>query len=389
MGRVSVIGLGPSDPSALSDEARRLIAEADVLVGGKRQLAALPAHPAEHVVLGADTAESVRSVARMGDKRVVVLASGDPLLYGIGATLLRELGPERVRIEPGVSSVQLAFARAKVPWHDATVLSAHGRPLDSILPRALAATKLAILTDAQSTPAAAGKALLAAGMEDCRAVVCERLGEAGERVVETRLHDLPAQAFDPLNVLLVLRDPAAVRLRFGRADEEFESVRGQITKAEVRAVTLSKLTLAPDGVLWDVGAGSGALAIEAARLMPRGSVYAVERDPEQRACLERNLARHKASNVCVVAGAAPEALAGLPAPQSVFIGGSGGRLDGLLDVVPRPFVINLAVLEHMSIVLDRFPTAEVTQLSVSRSAGVGDGHRLAALNPVYIVAVPA
>lgn len=387
---MTVVGL-PADSVALTREASLLIETAEVLVGGKRQLARCADAPGARIVLASDVAcaiDQIRLAAEAG-KRVVVLASGDPLLFGIGATLVRELGREQVRILPGVSSVQLAFARVGEPWHDATVLSAHGRPLAAILPAALASTKAAILTDDTSTPTTIAEALLEAGMRDCRAVVCENLGEAGERIVDTTLSGLAGQDFSPLNVLLVLRQPVDVRLRFGLPDEEFESVRGQITKAEVRAVTLSKLRLAPNGVLWDIGSGSGSVAIEAARLMPQGEVWAIERDPEQRFCLHENVARHGAYNVHVRSGEAPEALAGLPEPQSVFIGGSGGRLPELLDYAPRPFVVNLAILEHVSLVLQRFPQAEVAQVSVARSGSIGDGHRLLSLNPVYVVSVPA
>jgi precorrin-6Y C5,15-methyltransferase (decarboxylating) len=384
--RITVIGLNPDDPSALTDEARRVLAEAAVLAGGERQLALFPEHPAQRVVLASNVTAQVR---QLRGERIVVLASGDPLLYGIGATLVRELGRDQVRILPAVSSVALAFARLGVPWHDATVLSAHGRPLEGIVPAALASAKLAVLTDDRATPPAIAQALIAAGMEDCRAAVCERLGEPGERILNTTLHALPGQRFDRLNVLVLLREPEAPRLVFGRPDEDFESVRGQVTKAEVRAVALARLRLPPAGVLWDVGAGSGALAIEAARLMPRGAVYAIERDPEQRACLARNVERHSAHNVHVVEGEAPEALPGLPRPGAVFLGGSGGRLAELLEALPRPFVANLAVLEHVNTVLQRFPTATLTQLSVSRSSPIGGGHRLASLNPVFIVEVPA
>jgi precorrin-6Y C5,15-methyltransferase (decarboxylating) len=388
---VTVIGLPAEASQALSRDADQALQSADVLAGGKRQLQRFSGHAAEHIVLASDIVSSIEHIrlAAEGGRRVVVLASGDPLLYGIGATLARELGREKVHVLPAVSSIQLAFARLGEPWHDATVLSAHGRPPADILPQAMAATKLAILTDGISTPAAIAAALLDAGVEDCRAVVCENLGDPGERVTETTLSELPGKEFDPLNVLLVFRQPGDARMTFGQADDDFESVRGQITKAEVRAVTLSKLRLAPHGVLWDIGAGSGAVAIEAARLMPRGAVYAVERDPEQLACLERNIARHHASNVLVVAGEAPEALAGLPQPESVFVGGSGGRLSELLERVPRPFVVNLAILEHVSLVLRRFPSGEVAQVSVARSAGIGDGHRLVSLNPVYVVSVSA
>ena len=376
---VTVVGLA---------DAEAYVKAADLLAGGKRQLAAFPA--TEAIVLAADVSqgvEGIREAANAG-KRVVVLASGDPLLFGIGATLARELGRERVKIVPSVSSVQLAFARVAEPWHEATILSAHGRTLADILPAALAGAKLAILTDGNATPSAVAEALLEAGVANCRAVVCEDLGLPTERVTDTHLGALAGQDFGALNVLLVFREPADVRLQFGRPEADYESVRGQITRAEVRAVALSKLQLAHWGVLWDIGAGSGSVAIEAARLMPRGAVYAVERHPDQLACLRRNVARHHASNVHVVAGEAPEALAGLPAPQSVFVGGSGGRLAELLDVLPRPLVLNLAILEHVSLVLSRCPGAQVTEIAVSRSEGIADGQRLVAQNPVYVVAVP-
>ena len=369
----------------------RQVQKADVLAGGQRQLAQFPHFEGRRIVVQADTVSVVAEIraAVEAGQRVVVLASGDPLLYGIGATLVRELGADRVRIEPGISSVQLAFARISEPWHDAAILSAHGRPLAEIVPQALASVKMAILTDATATPATIAGALLEAGMEDCRAVVGESLGHAEERIVETRLRQLPGQEFAPLNVLLLFRSAESVRLDFGRSEQDFESVRGQITKAEVRAVALSKLRLSTAGVLWDIGAGSGALAIEAARLMPRGRVYAIERDAGQLACLRRNAARLGAGNLQVIEGEAPEALAGLPAPQSVFIGGTGGRLADVLAAVPTPFTINLAVLEHVGTVLNRFPNAEVVQLAISRSTAVPGGHRLAALNPVYILTVPA
>lgn len=388
--RLAVIGIAPNGRNSLALEAAEVVETANLLIGGKRQLSYFPEHSARKITLGADLSKAVGPIRRAMSrgKSVVVLASGDPMLYGIGVMLTRELGVERVDVYPSASSVQLAFGRLGEPWHDAGILSAHGRPIANIIPSALVSVKLAILTDSQNTPSAIAGVLIDAGVEDCRAVVCEQLGSADERIVETSLHALPGQEFDPLNVLLLLRQPQHVRLHFGSQDGEFESVRGQITKAEVRAVTLSKLGLPPHGVLWDIGAGSGSVSIEAARLMTRGLVYAIERDPEQRACMERNLVRHGSANVRLVPGEAPDVLADLPAPDSVFVGGAGGRLSDLLEILPRPFVINLAVPEHLSQVLQRFPESEVVQLNVSRSTPVAAGHRLSALNPVFVVTVP-
>jgi precorrin-6Y C5,15-methyltransferase (decarboxylating) len=388
--RIAVVGIEPTGRNSLSSEAAEIVETANLLVGGKRQLGYFRDHSARKLAITDDPSQVLEPIRRALEREqaVVVLASGDPMLYGIGVMLVREFGVDRVSIYPAPSSVQLAFAKLGEPWHDVTILSAHGRPLPDIVPVALTSMKMAILTDAQNTPGAIAGALMGAGMEDCRAVVGEELGGPHERVVETTLHSLPRQKFATLNILLLFREPASVRLRFGLPDDGFQTVRGQITKAEVRAVTLSKLRLAPHGVLWDVGAGCGSISIEAALLMPRGTVYAIERDPEQRACLAQNIARHGASNVQVVAGEAPDALAGLPTPDCVFAGGTGGRIAELLDCLPRPFVMNLALAEHVGLVLERFPRAEAVQLSAARSSPIGKGHRLAALNPVFIVSVP-
>ncbi|HEU0168104.1 MAG TPA: precorrin-6y C5,15-methyltransferase (decarboxylating) subunit CbiE [Chloroflexota bacterium] len=388
MKRITVVGL---DRHPLSAAALSAIREADVLAGGRRQLDQFAEHPAERVLIGANVGETVSGLgnAQERGRGVVVLASGDPLLFGIGATLVRELGAERVDVLPAVSSIQEAFAQVGVAWHDAVILSAHGRPLEGVIAAALGASKVAILTDSVNTPAAVAQALLDAGMEGCRAVVCEQFGQEGERVTDSTLAQLVGCAFDPLNVLLIIRQPQVVRLEFGRSDAEFDVHNGQITKPEVRAVILSKLRLPTYGVVWDVGAGAGSVAIEAARLMPHGHVFAIERDSNQLRCLRINRAKCGAGNLQVVEGEAPEALAGLPEPQAVFIGGSGGRLPELLTRVPRPFVASFAVLEHVGAVLARFPDAEVVEMNVARSVSIADGHRLAAQNPVYIVSVAA
>ncbi len=389
--QVTVIGLSDAGPESLPEAALALVRSAQVLAGGERHLAFFPDLRAERIRIANDVPASVQAIdlASQSGHSVVVLASGDPFLFGIGPALVRQLGIDRLRVIPGVSSVQVAFARVGEAWQDATVLSAHGRPVADLIPQAMAAHKLAILTDGQATPGTIAEALLGAGVNDCRAVVCERLGGASERIIETRLSKLAEHAFDPLNVLLIFREPRDVSFAFGRPEVEFHNARGQITKAEVRAVTLSKLGLRTSGILWDIGGGSGALAIEAARLMMRGQVFTIERDEEQRQLIEANVRRHGATNVRIVAGEAPEALAGLPSPDSVFLGGSGGRLMDLAELLPRPFVANVAIVEHLSLLLRRFPQAEVTQMAIARSSDIGDGHRLAAMNPVFIVSVPA
>jgi len=397
---VHVIGIGEEGASSLGAAERELIARADLLCGGTRHLAFFPDHPAERIVIRnnvAQLAEQLRYAP--GQRRAVVLASGDPCFFGIGPLLARALGRDRVQIHPHLSAVALAFNRLALAWHDATILSAHGRPLETIIAPALAAARMAILTEPEpNTPGAVARALLDAGMEpDARAWVCERLGGPAERIVAIRLDELPGHAFDPLNVLVIDRDPARVavpRPEFGLPDTAYESLRGQITKSEVRAVTLARIAPWRAAVAWDIGAGSGALALEMAGLMPTGRVYAIERDAEQIAILRRNLAAHPRANLTIVAGAAPAALAGLPVPDAIFIGGGG---PALLDILASCYaalrsggriVANFARLESLALWQQFARThrleGEIIQLTAARGVPVGGGTRLAPQNPVFI-----
>jgi precorrin-6Y C5,15-methyltransferase (decarboxylating) len=393
-GPIDVIGITDAGAASLSPEACALIARAEVLCGGERQLGFLPEHPAERLVL---KSQLDQVVTRLADepRRVVVLASGDPDCYGIGPLLVARLGGERVRILPNLGVVQLAFARLGLSWHDAAILSTHGRPLDGILPAALLAPKAAILTDERNTPAAIARVLLEAGDEDARVDVFEHLGGPEERHVTGQLHDLLAQEFAALNVVVIQHTRPPRSWPLGLPEDAFSHRRGQITKAEVRAVSLAKLRLHERAVLWDVGAGCGSVAIEAGALLRSGQVYAVERDAGQLRYLAENRRRFGAGNVNVIDGIAPEALAELPVPDAVFVGGSGGRLG---DIISAAFnrlaahgrlVTNLVTLEHLGEALaaaeGRGCRAEVTQVSVARSTTTADLTRLEALNPVFVV----
>lgn len=394
-----VVGIGDDGDHGLTDRTRAIVTGADLLCGGERQLAFFPQHPAERFAIKSNVAALVALLdGAVGRRRAVVLASGDPCFYGIGGVLAERLGRERVCVHPAPSSVALAFARLGLAWQDATVLSAHGRPLADIVPQALTATKLAVLTDPTNTPAAVATALLAAGIADTQAWVCEHLGGERERIVTARLSELTGHEFDPLNVLVVLREPGCAgprdRYGFGRDEAEYASERGQITKAEVRVVALAKLEPWRARVAWDVGAGSGATAIELAGLMPGGEIYAVERDERQIGVMRENLQRFPRPNLRVVAGSAPEALSGLPAPDAVFVGGAGAALAAVLSTAfaaLRPggrIVANFAQLESLAtwqtFARERGLEQEIVQVSVARGAPLGEGTRLAPLNPVFV-----
>jgi precorrin-6Y C5,15-methyltransferase (decarboxylating) len=405
---VLVIGIGDDGPVSLPAAVLARVHQAELLVGGQRHLDLFPDIAAERLTISGGLEHVYQQIEAAGGKRVVVLASGDPCFFGIGPLLAARLGRERVTIIPNVSSVALAFARLGVGWQDAKVVSAHGRPLADAVAAAHGAANLAVLTDDENTPAVVARALLAAGAVDADVWVFEHLGGEREAEHRTTLAGLAALTFQPLNILVVpalswapiptvAPRPAAQRPPlFGRPEAEFHHSAGMITKPEVRAVSLSKLRLRPGGVLWDIGAGSGSLTIEAVALVPDLRVFAIEQTAAQRSLLWQNVGRLAGrAHIKVIDGKAPDALEELPDPDAVFIGGSGGSLGDILDVATRRIshdgrvVINLVILERVTEAVawaraHSIP-AEVVQVGVARGTDIVGYTRLQAENPVTIV----
>jgi precorrin-6B C5,15-methyltransferase / cobalt-precorrin-6B C5,C15-methyltransferase len=394
---VVVVGVPIAGLVALDERGREAVAAATLLCGGRRHLDGVPPHGEERLEIG-DLGECVERLRRRGPGELaVVLATGDPLLFGVGATLVRELGAEEVTVVPAVSAVQEAFARARIPWHGCRLLSAHGREPGPALAGALGAGLAAILCDDRGgTPERLAAGLLAAGVPDCRAVVAERLGGPVERVVDTTLSAVAAASWDGRSVLVVDRgDAPAVPTAgaFGRPEEEFAHSGGMITRAEVRAVVLARLRPAGAAMIWDVGAGSGSIGIEAVGLAPLARLCSVERDPEQLVHLRANAEALAPGRVAVVEGEAPGALADLPAPDRVIVGGHGGRLGEILGAVRarmRPggrLVCSLATLDAVLVARAALGgwSPEVCQVAVARGAGAGRGLRLRAEDPVFVV----
>jgi precorrin-6B C5,15-methyltransferase / cobalt-precorrin-6B C5,C15-methyltransferase len=409
---VTVVGIGDDGCKGLSARALEAVMTAQWLVGGERQLAFLPQFRGERLSLkGGLTAALDRVVALADENNVCVLASGDPLFFGVGGLLVDRLGAEHVEVLPQPSALQWAFARVGLRWDDADFLSLHGRAREGFLTRLRSSGKLALFTDPTNHPAALAAVLLEHGLTGFVAWVCENLGGPDERVRRFAIAELAACAdVGPLNVLILVRDDPAWRpppaIPFLHEDDFAKRIpkKGLITKREVRLLSLAALQLRPDSVVWDIGAGSGSVAIEAALLAPRGRVYAVEVDPEGVEICRDNLRTHAVDNVRVVAGRAPEALADLPAPDAVFVGGSQGSLDAIIDAALqrlRPggrLVVNAITLDNSAEAYQAFQrrnlTPEVTLLQVSRSQPLGKGGdgghrylRFEALNPIQIFAV--
>ncbi len=391
---ITVIGIN-GDADSLFAAHRVEISRADVLVGGKRHLTHFDAFSGEKIAITGkmDALAARLKTARQNGARVVVLASGDPLFYGIGGTLRRYFPPDALRFFPAPTAFQLAFAALGEPWHDAALVSAHARPLEAIIPQILAAEKSAILTDKTHSPAAITARLLAVGLPaDTPCAICENLGRADERIVRTSLAEARSQIFAPLNVLVVWNPtPPAAPIAPGLPDDAFSQWRGQITKREIRLLALAELALQPGEVLWDIGAGSGAVGLEAARAQPSAAVFAVEKRAELCSHIAENHRRFPAKNYHWQQGRAPAALADWLNPNAIFIGGSGGNLAEIIAVAQkrlRPggrLVVNVVALENLHLARQLLPDARVTQIQIQRGEPILSLMRFKPLNPVFML----
>jgi precorrin-6B C5,15-methyltransferase / cobalt-precorrin-6B C5,C15-methyltransferase len=393
--RITVIGLdgGPSSP-----EAESLLGEAALVVGGSRRLEILGIEPERAAVLKGDLSEALGRIADT-DGPIVVLASGDPGFFGIVRLLAERFGVESLRVLPASSSVALAFARAGLPWDDAVTVSAHGRDPRCAVNVCRARPKVAVLTSPEFGPAELARELV--GWE--RAFfVAERLGEPDERVFRGESATIAGMEWRHPNVVLVLDEEKAVGERgwvssgietpgrWALPEDAFEHRSGMITRPETRSLVLARLGPGPGDLVWDVGAGSGSVAVECARL--GAAAIAIERDPESCARVRKNAASHGVY-VRVIEGEAPRALGDLAEPDAVFIGGSGGGFEEIIKLCAvrarRSVILSLISLERV------VPAAEIlegcglevetTFLQASRVRGVGSLHRLVPEAPVFVV----
>lgn len=388
---IAVVGLIGGE--CFGAEARTAIERATVLVGSDRQLSSLDHAPSPEAIALAGPLDGVLDAidARRGrGERVCVLASGDPGFFGIVRALGERFGRAALVVHPAPSSIAIAFARLGMSWDDATVVSAHGRPLADAVASLKTAGKAAVLCSPDNPPQTVAAALVGSREGSNAAAVVTRIGEPDEAVFEGDLCGVAVGWFDPMSILVLIPDDrrgaSGPGLAWGVPEQEFAHRDGMITKAEVRAVALGKLALPSSGVLWDVGAGSGSVAIEAARLCPGLRVLAIERDVESATRIEENARAHQTS-VEVVRGAAPEALAGLPDPDRVFVGGGGTAvLDTALERLRAGGVVvaNYALVDRAVLGWQRL--GNVVELSVSRGVPVGEtgGVRLTAENPVFV-----
>lgn len=404
--RIAVVGVGV-DGRPLGERERRALAEATVVAVPKRLGERVRGSVSPAATLLELSGDLRRLVERLAGHlaegaRVAVVAGGDPGFFGIGRLLAERLGREALEVFPSAPSPAVAFGRAGLPWEDATVVSAHGRPLFEAVAALSGRQKAAVLTSPEVTPERLGEALLAAGAAFEHVAVASDLATPSESFEEGDLAWLAGRPRSPLSVVLLWNGsgvaPAMTvagvpgtsggrraALGFGEPESAFEHRGQMITKAEVRSFCLGRLELPASGVLVDVGAGSGSVAVEAALLSPGLRVIAVERSAEDAQRIRRNAARHGAA-VEVVEAAAPECLERLPRPDRAFVGGGGlVALEGVLArLSPGGRVVaTFAALDRAAAAAARL--GSLVQLAASRGSRLPDGSfRLQALDPVFV-----
>ncbi|SDH03853.1 precorrin-6Y C5,15-methyltransferase (decarboxylating) [Alteribacillus persepolensis] len=391
---IRVIGMGEDGPSGLLPLYKDWINNSERLAGGKRQLAYFPDYQGEKVVLERGLKQTIDSWGEES-KETIVLASGDPLFFGIGAYLAKKR--KDVSIHPALSSIQLAFARINESWQDAAFISVHGRKMDGLAQKVSGKKKVCLLTDEHNNPARIARYLLYFGMSEYKMCIGEQLGTKKEHVQWLSLEEAAGYQADSLNVVILKAEKPQTKPSIGIPDDMFiqrKPDKGLITKQEVRVLSLSALNVQKNSTVWDIGTCTGSVAIEAAHLCEQGQVYAIEKNEQDIAYAKENAARLR-SDIHFYHGKAPDYLEEWPAPDAVFIGGTGGDMEELLLLCVKKLnpggriVLNAATIETLSTAKHLLHQlgceVDITMTQLARSKPILHMTRFEGLNPVYIV----
>jgi precorrin-6B C5,15-methyltransferase / cobalt-precorrin-6B C5,C15-methyltransferase len=404
---IYIIGISDDGLEGLSSAAVAKLNQAELIVGPASLIEKAASFPAKKEVAGVDLEKLATMLDKQAGKEIVVLAGGDPLFYGTARFLCDRLGKDRFEVVPHVSTMQLAFARVKESWEEAYLTNLATQPLDRVIERIRTAEKIGLFTSEQVTPAILAENLGQLGIDYFTIYVCENLGSPDERVTRGTPAEIARQRFGSLNVMILVRKPGVpdkptnlVRRRlFGNPDEMFlqsKPKRGLLTSSEVRAIALSEMELSPESIVWDVGAGSGSVAVEAASIADKGHVYAVEMDAEDYGMLVENTQRFGVRNLTPILGQAPQAWSKLPDPDAIFVGGTGRMVTELVEAAwPRlrtngRLLANVASMESVvalqNLIRDKLKSEpQLWMIQVSRANPQFDRLRLESANPTFLI----
>lgn len=406
--KIAVIGIGDDGLDALSPVMRARILEAEVILGPDRALQMVPADcQAQRLAMSSDLEQLSRQIAEAQDKKTVILVFGDPMFYGLARYVGDRVGRDRFEVMPHVSSMQLAFARVMESWDEAYLTNLASHPLDSVVEKIRTAQRVGLFTSDTCGPPDVAKALLDRHIDYFTAYVCENLGARDETVTRGSLADIAKQKFGSLNVMILVREPDAPdrpreaigRRVFGNPDEAFlqsQPKHGLLTPAEVRAMALAQMDIAAGSIVWDVGAGSGSVSIEAAQLASDGAVYAIEMDAEDHGLIRQNAERFRVSNVFPVLGKAPDAWMSLPDPDCIFIAGSGREVTRIAQAAfgrlrsGGRMVVNLTSIDDVGELQRTLRTSStdvgVWMVNIARGTEQLERLTFEALKPNFLVA---
>ncbi len=403
---IHVVGVGLNGKAGLTEDVKTIVEQATVLVGSERQLSYFPNTTAKQILLGnfKETIAQIQSYFQ-AQEQIVILTSGDPLFFGLGRLLLEHFPPHQLVFYPHLSSLQLAFNRVKIPWQDATLISAHGRNTEALI-KALQRgdEKIGILTDYQNSPSAIAQLMTALDLPyRYQFWVCENLEGEEENCQCFDVETVKNRQFSFLNVVILLREASPIPdvetlPQLGLSDEVFLSFPdrpGLMTKREIRALILAELALQPKQIIWDIGAGTGAVAIEIARLFPTSQIYAIEQTAMGVSLIQQNCQRLNVTNVAAIQGKVPTTVPNSAPPQRIFIGGTGGNLTEILDECQKQLatggklVFALATLENLALTRQWLKENQwrdrALQVQISRSIPIANLTRFSPLNPVTLI----
>lgn len=404
---ISIIGIGDDGLAAVAESTRQLILSADVLAGSERTLALVPEATGRHLPVSGDLDDVVEKISAVDGEKVALLVTGDPLFYGLARFLCEQLGHDRCEIIPHVSSMQMAFARVKESWDEAYLTNLANHSLTAVLERIRTAEKVGLFTTDQQGPADVARSLLDHHIDYFTVYVCENLGAKNERVTRGTVAEIAKDSFESLNVMVLVRDKDVpdrprdleTRSMFGNPDEAFVQStpkHGLLTPAEIRTLALAQMALHSRSVVWDIGAGCGAVSVEAAQLAPGGKVYAIEQDAVDEAFIKENAERFGVGNVQPVLGRAPEVWADLPAPDAIFIEGSGREVVRLAELAFERLqkngrlvanLVSIGALEELRLALAKHATdVQVWMVNVARGTDQLERLTFDALNPAFLLA---
>jgi len=402
--RIYVIGAGIS-PENIPASYLEIIQRAGVLVGGKRLLTFFSEHQGLKIEIHGDIDEVFNKVREYSDNKgdVVILASGDPLFFGIAARVLNEFDREIIEILPNISSIQQVFAKIKEPWQNVPTITLHGkkqrlRYFEIIRHFKNKNSAILILTDRFNSPNEIAGFLIENGLGSIKMIVAEELGSERERLTHCLPSEILQTQFSNLNVVILKNEhPEAINFLSGTGldDSLYKHEKGLITKSEIRAVILSRLNLQKSHIFWDIGAGSGAISIEAANFIKPENIYAIEKDPLRCEDIKENMHRFYLNNINLINAAAPECLRDLPCPDRVFIGGSNGKIDKILDIIIEKInkngkiIISAVLLDTIKSLLNYLDAShdigfEVLQISLHKSENLGKSLFLKPYNPCWL-----